>query len=58
MSTDANEAVASGQLEQQHKMLFWACFAALVATSFGFIIRALLIDTWGTQFNQTGRAHV
>src|SRR5258706_12625256 len=53
MSTNANEAVASGQMEQQHKMLFWGCFAALVATSFGFIIRALLIDTWGTQFNLT-----
>src|SRR5205085_4366256 len=27
--------------------------AALVATSFGFIIRALLIPTWGQQFNLT-----
>ena len=39
--------------ESQRKTLFWACFAALIATSFGFIIRALLIPTWGTQFNLT-----
>ncbi len=52
MSTTFNEAVASNS-EQQNKLLFWACFAALIATSFGFIIRALLIDTWGAQFNLT-----
>ena len=51
MSTTPNEAVAP--TDQQNKMLFWACFAALIATSFGFIIRALLIDTWGAQFNLT-----
>lgn len=33
------------------KILFWACFIALVATSFGFIIRASLIDVWALQFN-------
>ena len=32
------------------KLLFWACFISLVATSFGFIIRALLIGTWGEEF--------
>ncbi len=32
-------------------MLFWACFAALVATSFGFIIRALIIGDWATAYN-------
>src|SRR5438445_7688101 len=42
-----------GMSENQKKTLFWACFAALIATSFGFIIRALLIDTWGAQFNLT-----
>jgi len=40
--------------ESQRKMLFWACFLALIATAFGFIVRALLIDTWGTQFGLTG----
>lgn len=33
------------------KWLFWACFIALVATSFGFIVRAQIIGDWGTQFN-------
>jgi MFS family permease len=53
MSTNSNEAVASGQMEQQHKMLFWACFAALVATSFGFIIRVILADAWGSDLHLT-----
>ncbi len=32
------------------RLLLWACFAALTATSFGFIIRALIMDEWATQF--------
>lgn len=31
--------------------LFWACFTALTATSFGFAIRAMLITEWGSAFN-------
>jgi len=30
--------------------LFIACFIALIATSFGFIIRALTMDTWAADF--------
>jgi len=30
--------------------LFATCFAAIVATSFGFILRALVIDDWGREF--------
>lgn len=30
--------------------LFWGCFIALIATSFGFIIRALIIDDWAADF--------
>ncbi|MBI5914126.1 MAG: MFS transporter [Bacteroidetes bacterium] len=33
--------------------LFWGCFIALIATSFGFIIRALIIGDWATQFDLT-----
>lgn len=33
------------------KWLFWTCFAALVATSFGFIIRTQVIGDWGVAFN-------
>jgi len=36
-----------------NKKLFWACFIALMATSFGFMIRALLITEWGKTFNLT-----
>ncbi len=43
MSTDKQQTAP--------QFLFWACFIALVATSFGFIIRANLIDTWAHQFN-------
>ncbi len=32
------------------QLLFWGCFAALVATSFGFIIRALIMDNWAAQY--------
>lgn len=33
--------------------LFYACFVALVTTSFGFILRALSLSEWGTAFNLT-----
>jgi MFS family permease len=32
------------------KKLFWACFIALIATAFGFIVRAENMDTWAAQF--------
>lgn len=35
------------------KILFWGCFTALVATAFGFIIRAMIIDQWGVEFGLT-----
>jgi len=41
-------AVESGEAS---KWLFWTCFIALVATSFGFIIRANIIGDLGVQFN-------
>lgn len=33
------------------KWLFWTCFIALIATSFGFIIRAQIIGDLGVHFN-------
>lgn len=33
--------------------LFYACFVALMATSFGFMLRAMLITEWGVEFNLT-----
>lgn len=31
--------------------LFYACFVALVTTSFGFILRAVILPQWGQEFN-------
>jgi MFS family permease len=33
--------------------LFYACFVALVTTSFGFILRALMLPEWSREFNLT-----
>src|SRR5215210_3823426 len=33
--------------------LFYACFVALVTTSFGFILRAITLPEWGVEFNLT-----
>lgn len=33
--------------------LFWGCFIGLVATSFGFIVRAQVIGDWGVEFSLT-----
>ena len=33
--------------------LFIACIVSLVATSFGFIVRAILLNEWGALFNLT-----
>lgn len=33
------------------KWLFWACWAAMVATAFCFVVRAQVMDTWAAEFN-------
>jgi fucose permease len=39
-------------MEQRQRMkLFWACFFALTATSFGFMLRAMLITEWSVEFS-------
>jgi MFS family permease len=40
--------------------LFWTCFVSLIATSFGFIVRANLMDTWGEKFglNETQKGEI
>jgi MFS family permease len=35
------------------RMLFLTCFIAIVTTSFGFILRALVLPEWGVEFNLT-----
>ena len=32
-------------------LLFWACFIAIVATAFGFVVRTQVIADWGRQFD-------
>jgi len=45
-----SEAAPATQSSHSEKYLFWACFIALIATAFGFMVRGVLIDEWGTQF--------
>lgn len=33
--------------------IFYACFIALVTTAFGFVLRAIVLPTWGQEFNLT-----
>lgn len=55
MSEAGNQAAAASMatLDGKRKLVFWTCFIALIATSFGFIVRTFLINTWGNQFNLT-----
>ena len=48
MSTTNSEAAISAK---KRNGLFWACFISLMATSFGFAIRAMLITEWGEEFH-------
>ena len=36
--------------EVREKYMFWACFIALIATAFGFIVRTQIINEWGVEF--------
>lgn len=42
--------VANSNAQEPSKWLFWTCFASLVTTSFGFIIRTQVIGDWGIEF--------
>lgn len=44
---------SAAQVVEQDKRLFWGCFIALVATSFGFIARVLTAGQWGAEFGLT-----
>ncbi|MFZ2053705.1 MAG: MFS transporter [Candidatus Aminicenantales bacterium] len=46
----SRQAISAGTGEVS-KWLFWTCFIALAATSFGFIIRANIIGDLGVHFN-------
>jgi MFS family permease len=53
MSVSANGALDNEMSEAQKKRLFVACFVALIATAFGFILRVMLIPEWGKSFGWT-----
>ena len=48
MTASAAELAGPKPSDSQRQLLFWACFLALIATAFGFIVRVFLIDTGGT----------
>ena len=62
MENTFSSAAASGSRDADHRkmFLFWACFFALVTTSFGFVIRVMLMDTWATEFglSQTQKGEI
>ena len=39
--------------DSKQKILFWGCFIALIATAFGFIVRAQIMGEWGEEFGLT-----
>src|SRR3954471_10676629 len=53
MSTAAATMTGAVPVSTEAKTTFAVCFAALVATSFCFILRAFSIDAWGLEFGLT-----
>jgi len=51
---------SAAPLSRQNKLLFWGCFAALIATAFGFQVRAMLMESWGSDFgiNKTQQGEI
>lgn len=52
MTAQASAATATQAIEHDRR-LFWGCFIALIATSFGFIARVLTADAWGAELGLT-----
>jgi MFS family permease len=51
MEEKTNKNKTEEKMPKQTAWLFWTCFIALIATSFGFIIRAQIIGDLGLHFN-------
>jgi MFS family permease len=51
MQENAGQNKTNEMMPRQTAWLFWTCFIALIATSFGFIIRAQIIGDLGQHFN-------
>lgn len=48
-----NDAPTNATAAAPDMKLFYACFVALITTSFGFILRAIMLPEWGREFNLT-----
>ena len=52
MNTHPSDSTTSAlEPSRNDKLLFWACFASIVATAFGFIVRSGIIDDWGREYS-------
>jgi MFS family permease len=51
MEENTGQNKTEEMMPRQTSWLFWTCFIALIATSFGFIIRAQIIGDLGVHFN-------
>jgi MFS family permease len=49
----ADRSVSTGGRQEPDMLLVWGCFVALVATAFGFIVRALIIGDLQAAFDLT-----
>ena len=48
---ESNDATAGAKAPGlNEKLLFWACFASIVATAFGFIIRTQIVGDWAREY--------
>lgn len=48
--TDTASPLVDSESQEHRSFLFTACFVALVATSFAFIIRVMMMDDWQIAF--------
>ena len=51
MADRMNDTASDTQVRE--KYMFWACFIALIATAFGFIVRTQIINEWSIEFGLT-----
>jgi MFS family permease len=58
--TQATNVPAKSVPGRDEKLLFWACFIALIATAFGFIVRTQVLDDWQKAFglNETQKGEL
>jgi len=50
MSTHPYDEPTAPAPSLNDKLLFWACFASIVATAFGFIVRSQIVGEWAREY--------